>query len=638
MSFDTETVQAQNSWVIIDFDSTFMQVEALEELAEIVLKDAANKDEIVEEIKKITSLGVDGKITFNDSLTRRLGLLKVHRSHLEKLVRRMKKKVSISFSRNKAFFKKNKGRVYIVSNGFKDFIDPIVQAYDIDPDFVLANTFVYDEEGWVIDFDQENYLAHSKGKSRTLKALGLDGKIMVIGDAYTDFEMVEAGIAHQFFAFTENVLRENILDKADHITPSFDEFLYVNQMPRALSYPKNRIQVLLMEGVHEDAAAVFEGEGYEVKALKESIGEKDLAKKLKKASILGVLPKTPITKSLLENANRLMAICIFGNGTSQVDLGACADKGVIVFNAPYTNTRSVVELAIGQIIMLLRRIPVYDKRMKAGSWDRSGHSGFELRGKKLGIIGYGHSGQQLSILAEALGMDVFFYDIVEKPALGKAVKCQSLKELIRKSNVVSINVDNRPENEGFFDRLAFNAMQENSILINLCNGQAVEMEALLENLKSGKLLGAGVDVFPQHPFDEQVDFRTELSAFENVILTPYIGGRTVEAQTDTASFVPNKIIEYINTGSSAHSLNFPRLQLPKLKNAHRLIHIHENRPGLIANINSVLAKHKINILGQYLKTNNHIGYVITDINKKYSEEVLTDLKEIKHTIKFRILY
>ena len=375
-----------------------------------------------------------------------------------------------------------------------------------------------------------------------------------------------------------------------------------------------------------------------MKLLKDSITEKELSKKLKKASILGVLPKTPITKSLLENASRLMAICVFGNGTSQVDLGACADKGVIVFNAPYTNTRSVVELAIGQIIMLLRRIPVYDKRMKAGSWDRSGHSGFELRGKKLGIIGYGHSGQQLSILAEALGMDVFFYDIVEKPALGKAVKCQSLKELIRKSNVVSINVDNRPENEGFFDRLAFNAMQDNSVLINLCNGQAVEMEALLENLKTGKLLGAGVDVFPQHPFDEQVDFRTELSAFENVILTPYIGGRTLEAQTDTAAFVPNKIIEYINTGSSAQSLNFPRLQLPKLKNAHRLIHIHENRPGLLANINSVLAKHKINILGQYLKTNNHIGYVITDINKKYSEEVLTDLKEIDHTIKFRILY
>jgi len=638
MSFDTETVQAQNSYVIIDFDSTFMQVEALEELAEIVLKDAANKDELVDEIKNITSLGVDGKITFNDSLTRRLSLLKVHESHLEKLVRRMKKKVSTSFSRNKAFFKKNKGRIYIVSNGFKDFIDPIVKAYDIDPDFVLANTFVYDDEGWVTGFDHENYLAHSKGKSRTLKALGLEGKIMVIGDAYTDFEMVEAGIAHQFFAFTENVLRENILDKADHVTPSFDEFLYINQMPRALSYPKNRIQVLLLEGVHEDAKSVFEGEGYDVKALKDGISEKELTKKLKKVSILGVLPKTPITRSMLAQANRLMAICVFGNGVSQVDLAACADKGVIVFNAPYTNTRSVVELAIGQIIMLLRRIPVYDKRMKAGKWDRSGHTGYEIRGKKLGIIGYGHSGQQLSILAEALGMDVFYYDFIDKPSIGKATKCYTLKELLRKVNVVSINVDNRPENEGFFDRLAFNAMQEDSILINLSNGKAVEMEELVANLKSGKLLGASVDVFPNHPFEEKTNFEHELSRFENVILTPYIGGRTVEALTETASFVPDKIIEYINTGSTAQSLNFPRLQLPKLKNAHRLIHIHENRPGLLANINSILAKHKINILGQYLKTNDHIGYVITDINKKYSAEVLSDLKDIQHTVKFRILY
>lgn len=638
MSFDAETVQAQNSWVIIDFDSTFMQVEALEELAEIVLKEDPQKDEIVNEIKAITSLGVDGKITFNDSLTRRLGLLKVHRSHLEKLVRRMKKKVSTSFSRNKAFFKKNKGRVYIVSNGFKDFIDPIVQAYDIDSDYVLANTFIYDEEGWVVDFDQENYLAHSKGKSRTLKALGLEGKIMVIGDAYTDFEMVEAGIAHEFFAFTENVLRENILDKADHVTPSFDEFLYVNQMPRALSYPKNRIQVLLMEGVHAEAQRVFEREGYEVKLLKETASQKEIAKKLKKISILGVLPKTPITRNLLESANRLMAICVFGNGTTQVDLDACANKGVVVFNAPYTNTRSIVELAIGHIIMLMRRVPFYDQHMKAGQWDRSGHRGHEIRGKKLGIIGYGHSGQQLSVLAEALGMDVYFYDFVEKPAIGKAVKCQSLKELIRKVNVVSIHVDHRPENEGFFDRLAFKAMQQDSILINLSNGQAIEMDALVENLKSGKLLGAGIDVFPNHPFEEQVDYFTELSQFDNVILTPYIGGRTVETQSETASFVPAKIIEYINTGSSAQSLNFPRIQLPKLKNAHRLIHIHENRPGLLAKINSVLAKHKINILGQYLKTNNQIGYVITDINKKYSEEVLTDLKEIEHTVKFRILY
>lgn len=638
MSFDEETVQGQNSYVIIDFDSTFMQVEALEELAEIVLKGAANKEEVVAEIKAITSLGVDGKITFNDSLTRRLNLLKVHQRHLDKLVKRMKKKVSVSFSRNKAFFKKNKGRIYIVSNGFKDFIDPIVSAYDIAPEFVLANTFLYDDEGWVSGFDSDNYLAHSKGKSRTLKALGLEGKIMVIGDAYTDFEMVEAGIAHQFFAFTENVLRENILDKADYVTPSFDEFLYINQMPRALSYPKNRIQVLLLDDIHEDAKAVFEGEGYEVKMLTEAHSQKELAKKLKKVSILGILPQMAITRSLLEHANRLMAICVFGNGISKVDLAACAEKGVIVFNAPYTNTRSVVELAIGQIIMLLRRIPFYDQRMKAGQWDRSGHAGFEIRGKKIGIIGYGHSGQQLSILAEAIGMDVLYYDLVEKPALGKAVKCHNLKDLLRKSDVVSINVDNRQENEGFFDRLAFNAMQQDSVLINLSNGQAIEQEALVANLQSGKLLGAAIDTFPDHPSSEKADFVSELSQFENVILTPFIGGRTEEAQTETASFVPGKIIEYINTGNTAQSLNFPRLQLPKLKNAHRLIHIHQNRPGLLAKINSVLAKHKINILGQYLKTNEQIGYVITDIDKKYSAEVLQDLKDIEHTIKFRVLY
>lgn len=625
-----ENGKTMNSYIIIDFDSTFMKVEGLEELAEIVLKNSPDQERIVNEIKAITDLGMDGKIGFNESLTRRLNLLRVNQEHLDKLVRRLKRKVSDSFSRNKAFFKKFKGRIYIISNGFKDFIDPVVQPYGIDSAHVLANTFVYDEDGWVIGFDQNNELAHSKGKSKKLKKLDLDGEIMVIGDAYTDFEMVEAGIAHKFFMFTENVLRESILDKADHVTPSFDEFLYVNQMPRALSYPKNRIKVLLQGGLDEQVKSAFAAEGYQVEVGPAELEGEAFLRQLKDASILGIRAQTEVNPEVLKQTNRLMAIGLFDTGTGRVDLEACADFGVTVFNAPYTNTRSQVELAIGYMIMLMRQVPVY---INAGEKAETVPS-HEIRGRKLGIIGYGHAGSQLSVLAEAFGMDVYYYDMIDKPPIGNATKCHTLKELLRKVEIVAIHVDDRPENTGFFDKAAFKAMNKNSILIDLSHGHAVDKKALVKHLKSGKVLGAAIDAFPN---GEEEDWAA-LRQFQNVILTPNIAGQTAEAQKETAAFVPTKVIDYINTGNTSESLNFPELQLPTLKNAHRLIHIHHNKPGVLANIDSVMAKHNINILGQYLKTNDQIGYVIVDINKKYDKKVLKDLKQVKHTIKFRILY
>ena len=633
-----ETEQQKASNIVIDFDSTFMKVEALEELAEIVLKDADNKDEIVDQIKAITNLGVDGKITFNQSLKRRMALLRANREHLEKLVRRLRRKVSTSFSRNKAFFKKFEGRIFIISNGFKDFIDPIVKPYGIDSDHVLGNTFIYDDKGWITGFDEENPLAHSKGKSRRLKALNLEGEIMVIGDAYTDFEMVEAGIAHKFYAFTENVLRENILDKADHVTPSFDEFLYVNKMPRALSYPKNRIKVLLLDEINGTAQKLFEEEGYQIEIVSGNLSEDELCEKIVDVSVLGVHDQTAITAKVLQHANRLMAIGVFSTGASLVNLEACTAAGVVVFNAPYTNTRSQVELAIGEIIMLMRGIPTHMDSIESEKWAIPASRSFEIRGKKLGIVGYGHAGQQLSVVAEALGMDVYFYDLVEKPALGNATKCHTLRQLLRQVDVVSLHVDNRPENEGFFNKAAFKAMRENSVLISLSNGLAVDLDLLRTNLKSGKILGAALDLPPTTKDKGTEKILAKLNAFDNVILTPNLAGNTLEARQETAAFVPEKIIGYVNSGNSAESINFPRLQLPSLKNAHRLIHIHENRPGMLANIDNVLAEHNINILGQYLKTNDQIGYVIIDINKKYSKKVLKDLKQIKHTIKFRVLY
>ncbi|RMG16149.1 MAG: phosphoglycerate dehydrogenase [Bacteroidetes bacterium] len=629
---------ARAKYIVIDFDSTFLQVEALEELAEIVLEGEANKEEVLAQIREITNLGVDGKISFNESLRRRMALLNPRKADLEKLVERLKEKVSVSISRNLEFFEKYQGQVYIISNGFHEFIEPVVADYFIAPEQVFANRFLYDEAGNIVGFDENNPLAHSKGKSKILQSLGLEGEIYVIGDAYTDYEMKEAGIAHRFYAFTENVLRENILDKADHVTPSFDEFLYVNKLPMAISYPKNRIKALILENIHTKAVETFATEGYQVEVIGRALSEEELCEKIKGVSIIGIRSKTHITSRVLEHANRLMVVGAFCIGTNQIDLKACAEKGVIAFNAPYSNTRSVVELAIAQMIMLIRRIPEMNHQMHQGIWKKSATNSYEIRGKKLGIVGYGNIGKQLSVLAEAMGMEVYYYDLVEKLTLGNARKVNSLKELLQIADVVSLHVDGRPENRRFFGEEEFDQMKKGAIFLNLSRGFVVDIPALAARLKDGRLQGAAVDVFPLEPKSNEEEFVSELRGIPNVILTPHIGGSTQEAQANIAEFVPARIIDYINTGSTFGSVNFPNLQLPKLKNAHRLIHIHRNVPGILANINNVFASHQINIVGQYLKTNEEIGYVITDIDKAYSKQVLADMKKIEHTIKFRVLY
>lgn len=624
--------------IIIDFDSTFTQVEALEELVNLTVTNLKERKALFQRIKAITDLGMEGKISFNDSLKERLALLTIHRSDIDKLVLRLRKKVSTSFARNKAFFEANKGKIYILSLGFHEFIAPVVADFEVDASHVLANTFIFDEKGYVMGFDEKNPLAHSKGKSTLLKSMNLDGEIYVIGDSYTDYEAKESGIAHRFYAFTENILRPGILEKADHILSSFDEFLYINQLKMSLSYPKNRIKVLLLENIHAKAVERFKEEGYQVETLSGSPTEEELCEKIQGVSILGIRSKTQLTEKVLSHANRLIAVGAFCIGTNQINLKAAANLGTIAFNAPYSNTRSVVELALGEIIMLMRKIPAMNEKLHVGKWNKSAKDCFEVRGKKLGIVGYGNIGTQLSVLAEALGMEVYYYDVVEKLALGNAKKCNSLQELLKKADVVTLHVDGRKENANFFGAEEFKAMKKGSIFLNLSRGFIVDIPLLVKHLKSGKIAGAGIDVFPYEPYNNQEPFVSELRGLENVILTPHIGGSTEEAQQNIAEYVPNRIIEYVNTGNTFGAVNFPNIQLPQQKNVHRLIHIHQNVPGILAKINNTLATHHINIEGQFLKTNEWLGYVITDINKEYSVEVIDALKAIEDTIKFRVLY
>ena len=622
---------------IFDFDSTLTRVEALDVLAEITLNGRPDKEEIIAEIQRITNLGIDGDISFTESLEKRIKLLNAHKKDLDGLVELLRQKISKSIASNKEFFEAYSDDIYVISAGFKEFIDPIVEAYNIPADRVYANTFKFDGEGKIIGFDETNVLATHNGKIACLKNLDLQGEVQVIGDGYSDYVMREAGIADKFFAYTENVHREKAAMNADYITPNLDEFLFVNKLPRKISYPKNRIKILLLENVHSDAFDTLSEEGFSVELLKHSLSEEELIEKIKDVHVLGIRSKTQVTAKVLEAAEKLMVVGAFCIGTTQIDLDTCKKKGVVVFNAPYSNTRSVVELAIGEIIMLIRSIFPRSTEIHQGKWNKTAANSKEVRGKNLGIVGYGNIGKQLSVLAEALGMRVYYYDVEDQLALGNAIKCHTLENLLNVSDVVTLHIDDNKANYNFIGEREINQMRDGVLFVNLSRGFVVDISALAKALKSGKIAGAAIDVFPEEPMGNG-EFYTELQGLENVILTPHIGGSTEEAQKDIADFVPHKIMEYINSGNTVDAVNFPNIRLPKQNNSHRFLHIHKNVPGVMAQINKVLAKYDLNISGQYLSTDNEVGYVISDLDKKYNEDVVKALKKIDNTIKFRVLY
>ena len=407
---------------------------------------------------------------------------------------------------------------------------------------------------------------------------------------------------------------------------------------KKLSFPKSKIKVLLLEKLDKSAYDIFLNEGYDVESYNGSFNEDELIKKIKDVSILGIRSKSNITKKVINSANRLLSIGAFCIGTNQIDLVECAKHGITVFNAPYSNTRSVVEIVLGQMINIMRSIVDKSNDMHRGIWRKDSKNSFEIRNKTIGIIGYGNIGSQLSILCESIGMKVIYYDKVDKLSIGNATKCNSLKSLLEKSDFISIHIDGRKENTNFFSSKEFSLMKKRSVLINYSRGNVLDIDSLIENLSNGKLLGAALDVFPKEPLNNQEEFKSKLRGLNNVILSPHIGGSTKEAQKNIGTYVPEKIIDFINTGNTSNCVNFPELSLPEQRDSHRLIHIHYNEPGVLLNINKIISSYNINIKGQYLKTLEKIGYVITDIDRKYDKSVVKELKNITNTIKLRVLY
>ena len=405
-----------------------------------------------------------------------------------------------------------------------------------------------------------------------------------------------------------------------------------------LSYPKNKINILLLENIHPDAKDVLVNAGFNVEVENKSLTEEELKEKIKGIHILGIRSKTQITKEIIDSADKLMSVCAFCIGTKQIDLDYAKNKGIVVFNAPYSNTRSVVELAIGEMIMLMRSTFARSQELHNGIWYKTSDGSNEIRGKKLGIVGYGNIGKQVSVLAESLGVDVYYYDIVEKLALGNATKCDTMEELLKISDMVTLHVDDNPNNKNLISEKELKIMKKDSILINLARGFVVDLDDLAKYMKNNHLRGCAVDVYPVEPIKGREEFNNPLKGIENVILTPHVGGSTKEAQKNIAGFVSNKIIDYINNGSSFDSVNFPNIQLPKQGENRRFLHIHRNISGVMSEINNILSKHNLNIEGQYLKSSGEVSYLITDIDKDYDLSVIDELKNINKTIKFRVLY
>ncbi len=405
------------------------------------------------------------------------------------------------------------------------------------------------------------------------------------------------------------------------------------------SYPKEKINILFLENISEKAVQQFKQNGYvNVRKVSGALSEAELIKEIKDVHLLGIRSKTQITSKVLDAATKLQAIGCFCIGVNQVNLKAATQKGVAVFNAPYSNTRSVAELVIGAAIMLIRRIPDKNKAAHEGRWFKEAKGSYELRGKTLGIIGYGNIGSQVSVLAEALGMKIRFYDIETKLPLGNAVACKSLKEVVSQSDIVSLHVPETNQTKNMINKAVLKQFKPGSILINYARGEVVDIPALTKALEEKQLSGAAIDVFPVEPEKNGDAFETPLQGLTNVLLTPHIGGSTEEAQENIGEDVSIKLFQYLERGITYGSHTVPPISLPPVEGAHRILHIHNNVPGVLSAINTELSKHNINIVGQYLKTNDAIGYVVLDVDNKLSKRALELLKAVKHTIKVRMLY
>lgn len=624
--------------LVFDFDSTLVDFETLELLASLSLADAPDSAERRARIADLTTQAMAGEIDFGEALRQRLALLPLTRTHVEAAAGQAIGRLTPSVARNLEALGARADQIAIISGGFHEVIAPVAERLGVPAGRVFANRFHFDAEGRVTGLDEASPLSRQGGKVEAVRALAAPGEIVMIGDGWTDAEVKLAGAADRFYAFTEVVRRARVVEAADAEAASLDEILHAEGLPARWSYPRSRMRMLLLENIHPAAVERLSAAGYQVETVKGALDEAELIQRLKGVHVLGVRSKTEVTAEAIRSADKLMAVAAFCIGTNQIDLDAAAEAGVAVFNAPYSNTRSVVELAVGLTIALMRDVHDKSMAMHEGRWNKSAVGARELRGKTLGIVGYGAIGSQLSVLAEALGMRVIFHDLAERLALGNARRMRSLEALLAEADVVTLHVDGREENTHLIDARALSGMKPGALLLNLSRGHVIDVGALAQALGSGRIGGAAVDVFPEEPRTNADPFDSPLMGLRNVILTPHIGGSTEEAQEAIGEFAAERLLGYLNRGDTTFCVNLPNVQLQEVSGAHRILHIHRNQPGVLAELNQALSHAGFNILGQHLKTDERTGYVISDIDRDYDPKALEALRQVAGTIRVRTLH
>jgi D-3-phosphoglycerate dehydrogenase / 2-oxoglutarate reductase len=640
--------------IIFDFGSIIIDNDGID----LVIKAALKRNNDVEyaqkmaKLHKIAGKAHNGEIPLGDFLRSSFALTTVTQDDIRTVTSLIADRISPQVLETIGGLQQRGKNIFIFSSNFEEVVRPVTTSLEIPPENVFANQLLYDNEGRVIGFNENNPLFLSVGKVFLAEQLRIEGvldeRTAIVGNSNTDLAIRKSNNATMFVFFSPKDSLTDMRNQADFVVDRFDQLMPLfctdeelsNETAEAYAVAINGKQIviphiILLENIHKNALEHLSKQDFTIESFKSAWSEDEICEKAVNAHALGIRSKTRITRKHFECLSNLWAIGAYCIGINQIDLHGASNAGIPVFNAPYSNTRSVAELVAGQIIMLMRRVFEKSSAAHQGRWLKSAQGCNEVRGKTVGIIGYGHIGSQVSVLLEVLGMSVIFHDIVDKLPLGNAKRAASLDDLLQRSDIVTLHVPDTELTRGMIGKNELENIKAGSFLINSSRGRVVDLDALAQIIMNNHLAGAAIDVYPDEPSHPDDMFSSPLQGLDNVILTPHIGGSTEEAQINIAHYVSTKLTNFLLTGSTIGAVNFPEVDLARVEGTHRILHIHRNVPGVLAKINSVLSRRNVNIEGQILQTRGEIGYLLVDIDRHVSDHVLDLLRHISETIKVR---
>ncbi len=637
--------------IIFDFDSSIVTVKSVEFLLKTAIQQSGKERSVrLERLYELNGQIMEGKRLVGDALSCVLELAPLNLADVERAAEQMIRYVRPRVRETITDLLAREKKLFVFSVGIDKMVVPLARRLGIPANNIFTNNLRFNQKGRVTGFDDSNPLFSNVGKlylaEKLSKAGRLDGGTAVVGDSLADLAICKNKIGDMFVYFAGPTVWEDTRRQADFSVDRFDRLLPLFCSDDELSHDKagalvsgdepetKKPSILLLENVHHRAEEKLREAGYDV-ALEKSAWEEEKLCRSVHVNVLGIRSRTRLSRRAIMEMKQLWVIGAFCIGTNQIDLVAATEAGIPVFNAPYANTRSVAELVVGEVIMLMRRTFEKSSAAHQGRWLKSAHGAREIRGKTVGIVGYGRIGSQVSVLLENMGMSVLYFDIVDKLPLGNAKAVDTLQEVLENADIVTLHVPDTPITQGLIGKKELSMMKCGVCLINASRGKVVDLEALRQSMDSGHIAGAALDVFPEEPARAEDIFHTPMQGAPNVILTPHIGGSTLEAQENIAEYISSKFEKFIRTGSTIGSVNLPEMELPRIQGTHRILHVHRNVPGVLAKINSVFARRNINVEGQILQTKGSIGYLIVDVDQDVADQVLNLLTAVTETIKVR---